>query len=230
MLIIGSNSRANNERVGRVFPKKERNDINDRSSVVSTKLERCCIVSLRPDLHNYRAWSAETVEFKREREREKKIIPDFFTLFPNHFYPLSRPFKFVSTRYARPFPEVEEKRVAGGKIVRGEYKTAAGWIPRIAQRSGPWIFIQSAILVINNRFEERKRSCGSRVCFKVRILIFWEEEGKKMTPSFNKVIYRRAINQRGFFLSTLANFLSCDMINRFLLFTLCRSKSMNTDR
>lgn len=90
MLIITSNSRANNEGVGRVFPKKERNDINDRNSVVSTKLERCCstlllyVVSLRPDLHNYRAWSAETVEFEREREK-KEDHPRFFHPFPQPF-------------------------------------------------------------------------------------------------------------------------------------------------
>lgn len=66
-----------------------------------------CIVSLHPDLHNYRAWS-ETVEFFGKK---KKIIPDFFTLFLNHFYPLI--IKFVSTRCSSSFFSQGEK--SGGR-------------------------------------------------------------------------------------------------------------------
>lgn len=69
-----------------------------------------CIVSLHPDLHNYRAWS-ETVEFFGKK---KKLFPIFSPFSSTIFIPLSLSLFRLD---ARPhlFPRV--KRVAGGKIV-----------------------------------------------------------------------------------------------------------------
>lgn len=148
MLIITSNNRA--RRLDEFFQK--RNGSTRTGGVVSTKLERCSTLYrlvASVDLHNYRA-RFETAEFFEK----KIIIPDFFTLFPTHFYPLI--IKFLSTRCSSSSFSQGEK--SGG---RKNYKRRVlngccddlGWTRRRILEHR----IDLCVINNRNRFEEKKR-------------------------------------------------------------------------